>query len=250
VERAFRDLCERVAKHPAFSGAYTGNKPDAKPEDYRSRAIPLDDFLRKLESEINEFNRHPGRRTQVCNGVLSYDQAFAESYADAPIRKATAEQLRMLMLAADTVQAVKPSGRIRLWDNFYWDDWMPRHAGERLTARFDPERLHEAIHVYSLDGRYLGAAPCRQAFGFGDVAAGKEEAKAKANLRKRTRELREAHLRLEKAQLAKMLPDVPTPPLPAANVIAPLFGQAVRPDPTQEETDEVFGRAVKQMFGE
>ncbi|QRY97116.1 DDE-type integrase/transposase/recombinase [Sphingomonas paucimobilis] len=31
IERAFRDLCDTIAKHPALAGAYTGNKPDAKP---------------------------------------------------------------------------------------------------------------------------------------------------------------------------------------------------------------------------
>ncbi|MGH8038901.1 MAG: transposase domain-containing protein, partial [Stenotrophomonas sp.] len=39
IERAWRDLCDRIAKHPAFAGAYTGNKPDAKPENYGSKAI-------------------------------------------------------------------------------------------------------------------------------------------------------------------------------------------------------------------
>uniref|UniRef100_UPI0039800C3B transposase domain-containing protein n=1 Tax=Salmonella sp. s54836 TaxID=3159673 RepID=UPI0039800C3B len=28
IERAFRDLCDRVAKHPAFAGAYTGHRVD------------------------------------------------------------------------------------------------------------------------------------------------------------------------------------------------------------------------------
>jgi hypothetical protein len=44
IERAWRDLCEDIAKHPAVAGAYTGNKPDAKPENYRDRAIPIAEF--------------------------------------------------------------------------------------------------------------------------------------------------------------------------------------------------------------
>ena len=41
IERAFKDLCESIAKHPSFAGAYTGNKPEAKPENYGSKAVDL-----------------------------------------------------------------------------------------------------------------------------------------------------------------------------------------------------------------
>jgi hypothetical protein len=56
IERAFRDLCDRVARHPAFDGAYTGNNPTAKPEDYGSRAIPLEDFKAVMEEEMAHHN--------------------------------------------------------------------------------------------------------------------------------------------------------------------------------------------------
>ncbi|WIA55483.1 transposase domain-containing protein [Sphingobium sp. WTD-1] len=46
IERGFRDFCDAIAKHPAFDGAYTGNTPLAKPEDYGSRAIDIETFWR------------------------------------------------------------------------------------------------------------------------------------------------------------------------------------------------------------
>ncbi|MEO0917403.1 MAG: transposase domain-containing protein, partial [Pseudomonadota bacterium] len=52
IERAFRDMCDRIAKHPAFAGAYTGNRPDAQPENYGEKAIPLDLFTSILDEEI------------------------------------------------------------------------------------------------------------------------------------------------------------------------------------------------------
>ena len=45
IERAFRDMAQSVSKHPRFAGAYVGNKPDAKPENYGTAAVPLDVFL-------------------------------------------------------------------------------------------------------------------------------------------------------------------------------------------------------------
>ncbi|WP_332460286.1 transposase domain-containing protein [Pseudophaeobacter flagellatus] len=39
IERAFRDLASDVAKDPCFAGAYVGNRPDAKPENYGKRLV-------------------------------------------------------------------------------------------------------------------------------------------------------------------------------------------------------------------
>ncbi len=59
IERAFRDFCDAIAKHPAFEGAYTGNRPDAKPENYGSKAVPIDDFLSVVAAGIAEHNARP-----------------------------------------------------------------------------------------------------------------------------------------------------------------------------------------------
>ena len=42
IERAFRDMAGDIAKHPAFAGAYVGNSPMAKPDNYASAAVPLE----------------------------------------------------------------------------------------------------------------------------------------------------------------------------------------------------------------
>ena len=104
IERALRDFCESVAKHPALAGAYTGNKPDAKPENYGSRAVPIDLFLTVLVQEIAAHNARKGRRSAVCQG-RSFDETFNESYARGPVKKATAEQRRLWLLAAEVSSA-------------------------------------------------------------------------------------------------------------------------------------------------
>lgn len=80
IERAFRDLTDDIARHPFCAGAYTGNRPDAKPENYGSKAIPVDDFREHVARQILEHNARAGRRSSVCNG-RSFDQAFNESMA-------------------------------------------------------------------------------------------------------------------------------------------------------------------------
>ncbi|WP_286173736.1 transposase domain-containing protein [Rhodobacter sp. NTK016B] len=78
IERAFRDMCDAIAKDPRFDGAWTGNKPEAKPEDYGSRAVPFEDFLRVVAEGIEEHNLRQGRRSEVAWG-RSFAEVFAES---------------------------------------------------------------------------------------------------------------------------------------------------------------------------
>ena len=42
--------------------------------------------------------------------------------------------------------------------NRYGADFLTDHAGERVVVRFDPDNLHNAVHLYRNDGRYLGEA--------------------------------------------------------------------------------------------
>ena len=115
IERAFGigGIGEVVDKHPAFAGAYTGHNTTAKPENYGSTAIPIEQFLKVLNEEVAAFNARENRRTEICAGIQSYDQAFNASYETAPIRKATAEQRRLWLMTAEAIR-VKQDGTLIL----------------------------------------------------------------------------------------------------------------------------------------
>ncbi len=246
IERAWRDLCANIAKHPAFAGAYLGNNVTNKPENYGSRTVPFDEFVRVVESEIHAHNARDGRRTKVCDG-RSFDEAFAQSYAISPIRKATSEQLRTLLLAAEAVTANRTDGSVHLAGNRYWCEALARHKGQRLVLRFDPMQLHGGVHAYQLDGEYVGEAQCMVSVGFADTNASREHARGKAQWRRAAKQQLEAERRMEAAAVAAQLPDVAAPELPAARVIAGVFARPM-PQPQEERpaatgTDEVT-RAV------
>jgi hypothetical protein len=213
IERAFRDMCKSIALDPRFAGAYTGNTPLAKPEDYGSRAIPIDEFERVLAEGIEEHNTRVGRRSEVAWG-RSFAQVFDEAYATAPIRKATAAQRRLWLLGAEGVRAEK-TGAIWYQRNEFYADWLHDHAGERLIIRFDLAAFHDGLHVYSSDNAYLGFAPCRQAVGFFDS----DEAKTLQRLRKSWMNAEKAalaaHRTLTAAEVGRMLdeaaPEVSVP---------------------------------------
>lgn len=62
IERVFRDFAGDLAKHPAFAGAWTGNDPLAKPENYGSAAVPIALFREVVAAGIAEWNARPAGR--------------------------------------------------------------------------------------------------------------------------------------------------------------------------------------------
>lgn len=222
IERAFRDFCDAIAKHPAFAGAYTGNKPDAKPENYGERAIDLPDFMKVFARGVAAHNEKPGRRTEMAAG-RSFDEVFAASYAVSPIGKASPEQMRLALLTADEVTTDRKSGFISLYGNRYWSPELSEIAGNRVTVRFDPDDLTKALHVYDRAGRFLASAPLLEATGFLDAASAKQRAKQEADHRKAARRAAELENLLSAEQLAALLPDsFDELDLPEPSVIRPV----------------------------
>jgi len=184
IERAFGlgGISEVVDKHPAFSGAWTGNNTLAKPEDYGSRAIPLTTFIEVLNSEVRAFNARTGRRTEMAGGTLSFDQVFEASYRTAVIRKARPDQRRLWLLAAENV-TVQSGGSVTLdagalvgqGRNRYYHDALTEFVGNSVVVRFDPQDLHGEVHIYRPDGDYIATAVCIESAGFGDADAGREQ---------------------------------------------------------------------------
>lgn len=222
IERAWRDFCDGIAKHPAFAGAYLGNNVANKPENYGSRTVPWDVFERVINDEIAAHNARDGRRTKVCAG-RSFDAAFSESYASAPIRKASSEQLRTLLLAAEAVTASRVDGNVRLAGNRYWTEALAPHAGSKVVLRFDPMELHSSVHAYQLDGTYIGAAECIASVGFADTNASREHARAKTQWKRAAKQQLEAERRMDAASVAAQLPTTAPEDLPEPRVIAPVF---------------------------
>ncbi|MDB5658346.1 MAG: Integrase, catalytic region [Cypionkella sp.] len=226
IERAFRDMCRSIALDPRFAGAYTGNSPLAKPEDYGSRAIPLEEFERVLAEGIEEHNTRVGRRSEVAWG-RSFAQVFDEAYATAPIRKATEAQRRLWLLGAEGIRADKSTGAIWFQRNEFYADWLHEYAGDRLIIRFDLAAFHDGLHVYSADNAYLGFAPCRQAVGFFDMDEGKSITRMRKAWMNAEKAALAAHRTLTAAEVGRMLDDTATAPLGpvGSKVVKGAFGK-------------------------
>lgn len=223
IERAFLDLCDRVAKHPEFVGAYTGPNTKAKPENYQSKAIPLEQFRAVLDREIAAHNARRGRRSEVAN-KRSFDEVFNEGYAQGPIRKATEEQQRLWLLRAEGVKADRKNGEIKLYETRYWAPWMYEVAGELVTVRFDPDDLHAGILVYAMDGTFLGEAEVLKKGKFLGVQDAKDHKRKQRAFERATKEAARLQKEMRTTEFAAKLRDAradrPDVTLPEAEVVA------------------------------
>ena len=226
IERMFRDFAQDIAKHPEFAGAYVGNNPMAKPENYGKTAVPFDKFVQIVGQEIQAWNAQTGRRTDVARG-RSFDEVFAESYTakGTLIRRASEGMMRQWRLAAEGLSADRKSGQVKIMGNSFWDGWLSQYAGEKLIVRFDPQNIHAGVWIYDTAGRYLGFAPVLEASSFNDVAAAREHARQRALWMKAGKVQLAAERTMSVLEMAAQLPEPPTsePPETEHVVIHHLF---------------------------
>ncbi|KAA6405056.1 transposase domain-containing protein [Candidatus Tokpelaia sp.] len=200
IERTWRDLAEAISKHPLCAGAYTGANPNAKPEDYGTRAIPMVELAAHVDAQIAACNAQEGRKAANCAG-RSFDQTFEASLAadNTIIRHATESQRALWLLAAENVRARKGSGEIHFNGNRYWAAALNQYAGQKVTLRFDPDTLHSPVRVYDLENRLICVADCIEDAGFYDMDAARRHNSA-----------RKAYLKAQTAQkqaVATLAPD-------------------------------------------
>ncbi len=258
IERAWRDLTDSISRHPAVAGAYTGNKPDAKPENYASRAIPLDAFQRHCTARIAEHNAQAGRRAAACKG-RSFDETFAASLAEPStiVRWPTSGQKALWLLASDIITTQKGSGEIHFQGNRYWSGEMNQIAGRKVTIRFDPDRLHDPVKVYDLDNRMICEAACIDDTSFNDMDAARQHNRTRKTHIKGAALMREAEVAFSAQQLADLysrgeqVAEKPEPMRPVVTRMAGNLAMAPRPDDEISE-DEVamrFSRALARATG-
>lgn len=253
IERAFRDLADMIAKHPFCAGAYTGNRPDAKPENYMSRAIPLQEFQRHVGLQIADHNAQPGRRAANCAG-RSFDETFAASMETAIVRWPTAAQKSLWLLGSEALRAKKGSGEVHFQGNRYWHVALNQHAGKKVTIRFDPDALHQPVKVYDLNNVLICEAACISDEGFGDIDAARRHARARRDYEKAVAAQKQAHAVLSAQQLADILyrgePAEPSKAPPIRPKVTRIAGgnlaldQAPADAISEEEFEDSFSRAL------
>ena len=217
IERAFSHggLGELVDKHPSLAGFYAGENVYNKPDNYNGGkdGVDYDTFILAIEDGIRTFNEREGRQTEICQGIYSFSQVFERDYAKAQIRKASAEQIRFLMLMSEAVTLRKDGtfeldagGKVNNRKNRYLASELIATAHRKVVVKFDPQDLHNKVWVYGLDGVFLAEAKCTDAVAFGDKAKGREHDKARKQMVKAVKAQAKATLTMNAQEAARYQP--------------------------------------------
>ena len=255
IERAFRDFATDIARDHRLRGAWTGNRPEAKPENYRSRAVSPGLLASVVAEGVRQHNARRGRRGLGMDG-RSFDEVFAASYerCAAEIPRPTEAQLSRWLLAAEAVVADRESGAVRLFGNRYWSEALAERLGgrtqaqRRVVVRFDPDRLDRAVSVETPDGRLVGRAEPQGMVAVLDTAAARERARDVARLRKHAREQLDIHKRMDSRHLDLLLNEAGAgedEPEEDASVVRPVFGGP--PGAPDAEAEEAMKRRFDDL---
>ncbi|WP_044469773.1 transposase domain-containing protein [Mannheimia massilioguelmaensis] len=252
IERAFSHggLGELVDKHPSLAGYFAGENIYNKPDNYNGgkAGVDYDTFIMALEDGIRTFNEREGRKTEICQGVYSFSQVFERDYATARIRKASAEQMRFLMLMSEATTinkqgkfTLKVGGKVHGGENEYTAFDLIGSHHKKVVVKFDPQDLHNKVWVYSLDGVFLAEAQCTSAKAFGDKAAGREHDKARKQFVKAVKAQAKAQLTMNAQEAARYQPEFEEEERPEPKIIELLQvqGNVVRKAETLIDDDEV-----------
>jgi hypothetical protein len=165
------------------------------------------------------------------------------------IKRATEEQRRMLLSAAEGVTARKPTGEIVFAGNRYWAAALADLIGRKLVVRFDPQDLLRPLPVYALDGRFVCEAECIEATGFNDIDAAREHARKRRLYVKRMREALDLERTMAIDEVAALLPSPDPVEPPPARVVRLVANGAPQPAPGGEAFDDAFARGVERLWG-
>lgn len=251
IERAFSHggLGETIDKHPLLAGHHAGANVLDKPDNYHGGkdGASYEDFITALEQGIELWNNRVKRDTEICQGVYSFSQVFERDYANATVRRATSEQMRLLMLMSEAV-TLKPNGTFSLscggkvfgQKNRYEAVDLIGSTHKKVVVKFDPERLHDTVWVYSLDGRFLAEAVCTEKVAFGDKATGREHDKARKQYVKSEKAMAKAQQAMGIKELAELMPEASddiAPPTPSITEIMVTEGNTVRKQAVEADAD-------------
>lgn len=255
IERAFLDLAERISKHPWCAGAYTGNRPEAKPENYASRAVPLAGLHALVAEQITEHNAQAGRRAGACAG-RSFDETFASSLAEPGtiVRWPTEAQKALWLMPSEAITTRKGSGEIHYLGTRYWHRALNQHAGRKVIIRFDPDALAKPVRVYDLENRLICEAAPIADVKFDDVSAARTHARDRRELQKAIEAQKAIHAKWSPEKLGEFYapPAAPAETAPmrpqVPRIFSPASAAAAAAIPEDDYSDS-FDRAMARISG-
>jgi transposase InsO family protein len=252
IESWFGNIAE-LEKSREFVGAYCGNSSINKPEDFKGKPVPIDLYRRAVAAEIAAYNAGVGHRGDGMDG-RSPNQVFDALIENTEVTLPSSEQLRLCLLAVESVKLNKKDHSVEILKNRYWAETLAKlNPSRNYMIRYNPEDATEPVHVY-LNEKFICSAPCISKTGFRDQEAAKEHARNRAKFNRSVKDQAKAMTGMQEAE--SWIPDepgtddAPISPAQSRPVVVKLLRIPIQfPVREEEEPDEIsleeFNQAIK-----
>lgn len=260
VERLFGTLSQMVETQPKFRGAYCGNSPEARPEEWdAAKAVDVEHLEKVLDEEVAAYHRtpHRGNGMDGKSPLQVYtEQINQPGYA---ARRITQAQQRLCTYSAAPI-TIRRDASFTILGAAYWSEGTAKLApGKGYYARYNPNDFGATVYVYRKE-KLLCEAKRKELTPFNDKATGKEMAKTRAAYTKSVKKMAEAqqavstsesreYLNAMAAEVSPEIVDKETGEiLPGAQVLEMVKGKAENlPDKRISQEDEEIRRMVAEM---
>lgn len=189
VERLFGTLASMVETRPEFRGAYCGNSPEARPEEWdAAKAAPLELVEQALREEINAYHQTPHRGRGM--GGRSPQQVYVDeaNKPDTVFRRISEAEERMCSLSAAPITIRRTDGGFTLHGAFCYSEATTRLApGKGYYVRYNPADLSDTLYVYRGE-KLLCEAKKVELTSWNDKAGAKFVMKTRRNYIKKVKE--------------------------------------------------------------
>lgn len=261
VERVLGTIAQRVETRHEFRGAYCGNSPENKPEEFCT-SVPIKLIKQAYDEEIPAYHRTPDHRGHGMDRKSPL-QVYTEqiNMPGVAFRKITEAQLRLCAYSAVPI-TIRKNATFTIMGASFWSEGTAKLApGKGYYARYNLHNLSDPVYVYRKEKRLCEAVKT-ELTAFNDKAAGKAIMKKRATYTKAVKQQAKALLDLSNSDTtdylnklaAEVFPETVDKEtgeiLPTAQVMEIVKGRA---DPLQArktaedlENDEIK-REVKQM---
>lgn len=159
VERFFRTLEDRFCK---FFPTYLGKDAKQRPEQVRvlleklaGIAPDIDDFMKKLNDFIQEYNNTPSKGKNMDKRCP--DQVY---YENLKVKKEIHDKDALRILCGTFEERKVGKNGIQFQNRKYYVSTLLNHQGEKVMINYDPYNLDE-LKVFDMEMRAICIAPAK-----------------------------------------------------------------------------------------
>lgn len=160
IERVFGTIAQMLEMRHEFRGAYCGNTPDARPEEWDATTfVEIERMEKLIDQVVTDYNEELGRRGQGMDGKSCHQVYIEQARApDLAVRTITATQERLCGYSAAGITISKKDGGFTILDSKYWSEGTSKlPPGKGCYALYNPSNLSDAVYVYRGEKRLCEA---------------------------------------------------------------------------------------------